>query len=210
MGLFRTLGLESLNNFKLYHYNTETFKELQSQNLQKQGPVVGAKSSDVVPKNVFDYENNISFFLEPIPIDLPSIFEGKHEFWKPGLKLVEHVITLGALPNNIAYRLVESPEKTKLLLSQTWSKETAKGNHEALKELEIKLGYWGIGLNNLEQAIKTYKKGLKGYYEKAYEISKTDPDMDILSKYASCVPHLMLYPGLIGLKVQSTKTITLR
>ena len=33
---------------------------------------------------------------------------------------------------------------------KTWSKETAKGNHEALKELEIKLGYWGFGLNNLE------------------------------------------------------------
>lgn len=91
MSLFRKSITEAQNNLKLYHYNLEEFDVLKSKSSQDNIPSEGA----------FDYTNSISFFLEPIPLEIADIFEGQHEFWKHGLRLVEHVVLIKDIPDDM-------------------------------------------------------------------------------------------------------------
>lgn len=194
----------------LYHYSNEEYKELGSLNYQKK-----AKKENGVDK-IENYSDHISFFLEPIPIDLPDILEGKHNFWKSGQTLYEHIVDTNVFHPDIKYVIVETPEKTHLLYSiQDWSK--CEGNPELIKKyksqirkMEIRKGYSGEGITSFVKAAKPLSHGIKGYYRNMVKLDKENPEDNLMDKYASCVPHVMMYTGMDPIKVKRVKQITLK
>ena len=153
----------------------------------------------------FDYDRNISLFMEPIPLDIASIYHHRHRFWKRGLELYQYEVPLENIPEGIVFRLVESPEKTELIYyKQDWSK--VNGENDPLidkyllerNRLEERLGYRGHGRGNLSKVARKFQKGIKGYMNEAIKLAyEFDDNLEetVFSRYAQCVPHLMIYPG---------------
>ena len=91
----------------LYHYSInkyETLKSLIAQRMPKKSQSNGDE---------FAYDRSLSFFLEPIPLDIAEIYFRRHEFWKSGLELYQYQVHLNALSKNIAFVLTETPKKTR-------------------------------------------------------------------------------------------------
>ena len=213
-----------------YHYSAEGFPELKS--LVAQGrkgrnsdverstlTVLENKIQQILDKLVLkgehSYDRHVSLFLEPIPLNLPEIFEHKHEFWISGLKLIEHIVLLEDIPENISFSLEESPEKTHLLYKkQDWTlvKEKTELIAEFKKEIvesQKKHGYIGHGKNSMIKACGRFTTGIERYYRESAKIAKQYPEDGGYSKYAACVPHLMIYPGYKSIKVHSHREIVL-
>lgn len=195
----------------LYHYSVERYSELSSlfsRNLEKEG-----FESD--KNDPFSYNKSISFFLEPIPLDLPKILENKHKFWKSGTKLYEYKISTSQLLEETPYVLVESEEVVDLIYNkQDWDK--AKGNPELIKkykqdikDLELKLKYRGTKITDFIKVSKKYSSGIKDRYKKLVELDKKYPQDNLLDKYAATVPHVMIYVSSLKIKPISVKQITL-
>lgn len=202
---------------KLYHYNVQHLDFLQS--------LYGRGISDEDKKRLgewatktdgpFAYTKNLSFFMEPIPLDLPEILHNEHTFWKSGLTLYEHVVDTKEFVHDIPYRLVEAAEKTDLIFrKQNW--DLAENNPELtsfyksqIADLEKELELEGTGVGNLVRVASRYK-GIRNYYKEAYKLYKKFPKDNLISKYAACVPHLMVYPAEAKIKVSRVNEITLK
>lgn len=216
-----------------YHYSIEPYDNLRSKVLQEANKTIDEPSSDEQMHEMaymkellmfqkshapdeYDYQRNISLFLEPVPRNLPSILHDKHQFWKSGVELWEYTIDSRDLPKTIPFRLVESPEVVELLYEkQDWS--NAKGNpalvnkYKAEKaQLEIELHLKGKGTTALELIARKYNKGIAGYYAKAYKLHVDNPEDKIIEKYAACVPHLMIYPGVQFVSYKERQQIKLK
>lgn len=187
----------------LYHYNLNRLKDIRSLKLQD-------KKSDV--EWYENYSSSVSFFFEPIPRDLPSIFEGKSKQWIAGSQLYEHVIDIDDIEEDIKFHITETPEKTRLLFyKQDWSK-VKKGNGlrdkylQEIEDMENKKGYRGEGLNDFVKAALPFKSGIRQYYIKAITLAQQEPL--IYDLYAGTVPHVMLFPDN-PIPVKSAKLIKL-
>lgn len=196
----------------LYHYSVERYIELSSlaaRGLQKKG--FEAKESDP-----FAYNKSISFFFEPIPLDLPEILHHKHSFWKSGTSLYQYEIYTSQLDDNTPYVLTESEEVIDLLYNkQDWDK--VKGNESLIKQyrkeiqdLETRLKYRGTDISDLIKVSGKYQKGIRDKYKALYELSLKYPNDGLLDKYAACVPHVMIYTDKLIIKPKLTKRIVLK
>ena len=114
--------------------------------------------------------------------------------------LYEHVVKLVSIPEDIEYKITSSYEKTDLILNkQNWKREVPSSVRERylreIDELERKLGYIGVGRENLIRAV-----------------NGIDIDIDMVRdfQYASYVPHAMLYVGVEAIRVNSTSKIVIR
>lgn len=192
---------------KLYHYSPIELTELKSRIAQ------GIKSAG--DHGIKGYASSISFFLEPIPLDIAEILKHEHDFWISGRELYQHEIDSNDLPLNVDFILVETPDKTKLLYDeQDWTK--AEGNPELVKQykqeiedLENKKGYRGKGRMKLVQVCKPFTKGISKYYQDMYKLHCKYPEDNLIKKYAATVPHLMVYVGRDSIPVTMAKKITL-
>lgn len=195
----------------LYHYSKEKYNSILSKTAQ------GYKGNQT---GEYVYNDSVSFFLSPIPRNLPDILENQHEFWKSGQELYEYKVTLNAFPEDIKYVLTESEEKTELLYEkQDWdiipsskngSKIMARYLQE-IREMELEKGYMGEGLSNLVKVCKKYSgRSLVPYYMKVAELHKKYPNDGLMSKYAACVPHLKLYVGKMVINYNSVTKIKLK
>lgn len=215
-----------------YHYNTEQFDELKSlvaqgrKGTNSQVERGGLTSKlELKVKELLDklslggehrYDRHISLFIEPIPDTLAKIFDGKHEFWQSGLKLIEHVISIDDLPDNISFSLEESTEKTKLLYEkQDWGIVKNKPEMIAVYKKEIAdvqkaHGYIGHGKRDMIKACTRYTNTLERSYRHAANLAKRHPEDGIYSRYASCVPHLMIYPGYKTIPVLRHRELILK
>lgn len=196
----------------LYHYSVEKYdslKSLSARELQKEGFV----SNEQDP---FAYNKSISFFFEPIPLDLPEILNNEHNFWKSGTRLYQYEISTSQLEEDVPYLLTESEEIIDTLYNkQDWSK--AKGQPEIvkqykaeLKELETRLRYKGTGVDNLIRVAKKYRTGIREKYKALYQLHLKNPEDGLLDKYAACVPHVMIYVDKQVLKPQRVQRIRLK
>lgn len=168
----------------------------------------------------FDYDRNISLFMEPIPLDIAKIYQNRHRFWKSGLELYQYEVPLENLPVEIVFRLVESPEKNELVYrKQNW--DLVKDSNDPLIEqyrteilkLEERLGYRGHGRGNLSKAARKFQKGIKGYMNEAIKLAyEFDDNLEetVFSRYAQCVPHLMIYPGYKEINYSNVTKIKLK
>lgn len=190
----------------VYHYSRKLYGELKSKNMQE-----GIVGSD----EAFAYDSHISFFLAPIPKDLPSILKNEHEFWTSGKNFFEYVTVLESLPEDTYWRITETKEKTNLIFNvQDWdniSEGQRVKNLKQIEALEYELGYKGKGTNALIQKLRKFKfEGRDEWYamRKLYEETKGE---NFMQQYAASVPHLMIYfnSSTTGIKFDSVKAIRL-
>lgn len=192
---------------KLYHYSTNRYDVLES--LNARGMVKQGHSKNSDKSDPFAYNKHISFFLEPIPEDIASILKHEHKFWKSGTVLMEHVISLDAIPRDVHYKLVESYEHTDMIFNkQQWERveHEPKLRTVYLKELsdmEQRLNYTGNSLDQMKKGLQNFKHNIRKDYENLYRLSKAYPESNMLAKYAASVPHLMIYLDRVRLKVDA-------
>lgn len=217
----------------LYHYNVEKHDNIRSHILQEADKEIEPPSSEESGHELaymkellsfqkryapdpYDYKRNVSFFLEPIPRNLPSILHNEHNFWKSGVSLWEYVIDSRDLPKNVPFQLVESNEATELIYrKQDWSNVNdnpalIKKYKQELEQLKIELRLKGEGSTALEVIARKYSKGIANYYAEAYKLHKDNPEDGIMDKYAACVPHLMVYPGVQSVPYKECNPIKLK
>lgn len=218
---------------KLYHYASEPYSVLKSRLRQGKMQIIKSeRKPDLMKKmesgllqtlDVLDlipswhYDRSISFFLEPIPLDIAKLYKGKHSFWKSGVELFEHVIDIDDLAAEPFYYLAETPKKIEFLYEkQDWDSITGPNDpkiKQFLKEIqkmEKKEHYRWKGRKEMLRVCKPFRGKLKDYIKKVVEIHEKHPEDGIMNKYAACVPHLMVYPGVMSIKVDNVSKITLK
>ena len=217
---------------KFYHYATSEFDDLRSRVAQGKGKLFIMDRKPELLENLegslvklldkvdfrdeWSYDRSISLFIAPLPLDIANIYGGLHELWKSGEQFVEYELDLDNIPAGCAWRLVESPEKTKLLYeTQDW--EAVKDDKSLIakyvKEIRAKeerMGYIGHGRESLEKVVKKFNKRTREYMEKAYKIALGYPEDGGFKKYAASVPHIMIYPGHKPVEYETNKLITLK
>lgn len=170
----------------LYHYGLNKHSVLKSIAMQR----------NIVTRNKMSYDNNISFFTQPLPTQLGSLFNGRNKHWVKGMVYYQHVVDVDGIPDNISYHLVESPQKTDLIINkQDWDK--AEKDHSLQQEylnqirsMEIANGYIGDTKSDMLNAIATIDKPLIDYYKQSIKYGLHE----VFELYAALVPHLMLFP----------------
>ena len=217
---------------KLYHYATAQFDDLRSRLAQGKGKLfildrmpellhnlqgsLAIQLDKVRLKDEWSYERSISLFIDPIPLDIAKIYKGQHELWQSGSEFIQYEVDIQSLPAGIGFRLVESPEKTKLLYEkQDWekAKEDKSLIPKYVKEIHDKekaLGYVGHGQTNLIRVVSRFENKTRRYMEQAVDIALEFPEDNGFKKYAACVPHVMIYPGYKPIEYSDSKTITLK
>lgn len=218
---------------KLYHYSSESHSVLKSRLRQGKMQIIKSeRKPDLMKKmesgllqalDVLDlipswhYDRSISFFLEPIPLDIAKLYKGKHSFWKSGVELFEHVTTINHLAFDPFYYLAETPKKIEFLYEkQDWdSIEDAddpkiKTFLKEIQKMEKREHYRWKGRKEMLRVSKPFIGKARGFIEQAAKLAEKYPDDGIMNKYAACVPHLMIYSGIDGIEVDNVSKITLK
>lgn len=147
------------------------------------------------------YCDHISFFFEPIPAALlPNIFPKDHHAWSKGKKLYEHIIDTRALPQKIDYDIVES---TKFIAAyddfatkNNWVDENPRLFKEWSQLEDRLMRQWGERGNDRSMLESKIQENQGIIADKYRDFAKRIDYEDNKYKYASAVPHLMLWiPG---------------
>lgn len=217
---------------KFYHYAFAKFDDLRSRLAQGKGKLfvmdrkpellsnlegsLAIQLDKIRLKGDWTYDRSISLFISPIPLDIAKIYKDQHELWQSGLEIYQYEVGIDNLPPGIGFRLVESPEKTKLLYEkQDWEKANEDKTliPKYLKEIQDKeksCGYIGYGREKLLKVSEPFRKHTRRYMEKAADIALEYPEDGGFKKYAACVPHVMIYPGHKPIEYSDVKLITLK
>ncbi len=180
----------------LYHYSKDEHKliqSLQSRNAEVTDDRLKLDAGGVLPP----YSTSISFFFNQIPNNLPDILDNKHNFWKP-MELFEYQIDTSNLPKDVIYYVAETPEWVKFTDRFDWSKakdsDIRKEYMLAIRKWEVENGFIGQGVKDFVEKASNYTGDLGTYYRNAYKLAKKEDGLDnFFSKYATYVPHAMLY-----------------
>jgi hypothetical protein len=171
----------------LYHYSSQMFDILKTR--EKQNKPLDSK----LKANSSDYDKHISFFLEPIPLDiLPDIHHNKHPFYVTGKEVYEYKIPTVNL-GTMRYYLTESPEKTKALYDTSIDDDAY---YALMDKVNKEQRYVGTKIKDIEDLVERFEGTTKNYFMKIPSYPNYE---EIKGKYAPCVPHLMIYPetGLV-------------
>ena len=184
----------------LYHYSDKTLDPLKTREAQGFVTSPEALKEELELKQYTAYpglyNQQISFFIDPIPRDLPDKFDGRHRFWKSGKTLYEHEVVVNSAISPLAlvkFMLVEAPWRQKFMDQTDFNNEhDARNYHLKCAAMRVHLGEQGQGVSDLIKVIEKYK----GTCNQHFGQYRDDPyyETDILPKYAAMVPHLMLYP----------------
>lgn len=202
MSLLRA-ALESRQSMKLYHYSQDFWPELKTRRVSgiaSNDEIRKADQSAVQKESHGSYIDHISFFFDPIPAKLlGELFGSEHRAWFKGNELYEYVIDVDSLEAAIPYHVVESLRRTEFMdrfvEEHNWVEDDPvllKRYLGELKRLEVKWGEFDKGLNHLKAQIKLNEGQTAENYLAA---SKREDFADGKHRYASNVPHLMLYPS---------------
>lgn len=234
----------------VYHYSTQDLKQLSSnvrsrtngqegleKNYNEQSSSSKLKANfklalDFITlgsplKFLFGYtmsdDRSIAFSLQPIPLDIAKLFEGKHKHWKSGTKLYEYKVRLGdgmldlkldtdVKEGNFPYRLVGTQDIRDKFF------EIIKGdnvNYDELPkrmiELEKKGGHYGKFGFEVAKTVRKVNRGITISIKEAVKLCKEAKIEELLySELYPFVPHLLLYAGPIRLIYVEKKQITLK
>lgn len=188
----------------LYHYSREKLRRLETV----------AFRTKTKPKKKMDYKNHLSFFLDPLPLDMARLHEGRSEVWKSGDKWFEHKIIL---PANLvfAYHLVNTPV-------QLLTMDTTFSSYDFDKHREVE-AYWA-NIYSVSEKEGAYSKesnaeGLWSAYERNKGTLLTAIELQVNGthalpwqprQHASRLPHLMLYPVGGVVEVSEVRQIKLK
>lgn len=198
MGRAFRMALERFSpGFKLYHYSAAKHTVLKTR--EKTSPpdkekLAKAKEDMETHKDPGTYYQHISFFFEPVPLDLVGkIFGKEHHFWFPGHDIYEHIVDLSSMPE-FKYRIVESPLAVKMFYETDWDDLDDSDLLKYFRELADKQkahGEIGSGPSELKSAASSM---VGSVLEAFKELPKRPNWEELKSKYAATVPHVMVYP----------------
>ncbi len=187
----------------LYHYSKERYDVLKTRLAQsivtdeeKQAGILRAKET----YRLAPYYEHISFFLEPIPLDILGAIYGKnHHTWYPGNELYEYKIDINKL-GVFKFELVESPEATKFYYDPKNDSLTLEEYYKELYKLRLRLNEIGYDKQSLIKVCSS----MLGLTRSCYLQIPSRPNWnEIKDKYAATVPHVMLYPKTGIVKYES-------
>lgn len=198
---------------KLYHYHSTPLDSLLTK--RKQG-ILEPQEITITEEEATRlqlpgaYIDHISFFIDPIPAKLlGELFGDFHQYWFTGNTIIEHVVDTDDLEAQITYRIVETPDKLQYLDSldiaddhSDWLQEYYIG----LNKIQAQNGELGTMRSGLEKQIERFVGRTDFFYQEA----RKRPDWEEnKSKYAACVPHVMLYPAQGMIPVRERYRITI-
>lgn len=183
--------------YHLYHYSEQQLAKIFTRRKQGGTPDDIVKLAESLANGIGDigcYLDHISFFLEPIPLDiLPKLFKGEHPFYKSDRQLIEHVVRVN-LKDDLKYSLQETPVIG--TFSDRWKWDDIDSDTRRIylrkinKEMD-RLKLQGTNPNDMFEVIRPYIGRTRDYFIKARSSQWAN---DTATKYAGEVPHLMLYP----------------
>lgn len=188
---------------KLYHYSKDIHPVLMSKAASGAVPAAEVQASREKAKKsivkVGAYCDHISFFFSPIPAFLlPKLFPADHAAWAKGTKLYEHVVDTKDLPYQITYEVVESAKRTALydqfVIDHNWTEDDPNILEAWLVHEMEHLSMWderGTSRTVLERKIHENMYSTSGAFLQAAQRADREENK---YKYASCVPHVMIYP----------------
>lgn len=168
---------------KLYHYSAKPHSELLTNSLRN---VVS--DHNVVSE---DYDDHLSFFMEPIPVDIAKQLNNEFDKWKSGTVLFEHVIYLSNIKIT-KWEFASTPEGRAFYIENfDISKRKSPGYIDEYLDKKAKFkkdnNLIGISSRVLANKIPSYISDDKmGTYIK---INKKHGRVD---QYASEIPHLLI------------------
>lgn len=191
----------------LYHYSASERDILKT--LKRQGGytqdqeaewIQWAKETDAVAP----YYESISFFCGAIEARTLMSVIPDHPFWKKGNIIFEHVVEMEEIDKDISFMFVETPDDMRELMQipiadfdkPGFENEYLRAKHKRKHQTgEIVDGHVSKAIfprELLELIGKKYNDPtewfIKKYRNQNYKEFWND------GKYASCVPHVMLYP----------------
>lgn len=185
----------------LYHYSKARYPELLTKRLSGASveEIRQAEKQRDRYKFIGAYVDHISFFFDPIPSKtLADIFKNNHETWYKGNVLYEYVVDVDQFEPDVGYSIVESRNKTAFMdafiKKHNWVEDDPVLLAKYLKELDELSRRWGeVGhsLEGLKNQIALNKDGTKQAYIAA---SKRADFEEGRHRYATNVPHVMVYP----------------
>lgn len=188
---------------KLYHYAPELYPQLLTRRRSGKADAAEIKRSEASAKKYLDegpYVDHISFFFDPIPADLlPKLYGPNHRAWFKGNRLYEYVVDVDILQRDLLYRVVESERKTafydKFVEEHNWIEDDPVLLMKYIREINALQRKWG----ELGREWSQFKQQIllnQGKTREAYIRASQRPDFeDGKQRYASNVPHLMVYPS---------------
>lgn len=199
----------------LYHYSSEARPELLT--LRRSDPPSKARFDKATRDNekmngVGFYFDHISFFFDPIPRNIGSLYKGiDHKVWKPGMVIYEHVVDTKLLM--FSFEVVESPIQVKHM-NDNWKDDFLldeneddyyqywRNRNEILRSEGLLVDKIAYNDKKLVLASAPFVGVLEDYYKKT--LKSTDKET-LSTHYAPSVPHVMLYPkdGVVPLIEQS-------
>lgn len=210
------LALEALGTFdKLYHYSASEYSEILTPRERGTTDPKKIKLAEERAKLlglVGPYCDHISFFFDPIPLDLLGKLFGKdHSVWFSGNKLYQHVISLDGL-GDCPYEVVETPTQNRVADEFDWSKEDERERNliefcKRQNRAKIRNGEIGYDRKALHEQISKYRGGTRDAY---IAVSKNADFQDGFYQYAAGVPHLMAYPPSGKVSVLEVKQVTIK
>lgn len=191
----------SSDHIHVYHYASQQYDVLKTK--KAQGVPTDTSSVGIVLNGKrFDYTDHISFFVEPIPLEIMGRVYGKdHSVWHPGSELYEHKVDMGKV-KSFMYHFVETPEKIAMLFDDGIDDQEY---YKRLEKVNAEKGYVGSGLSEFSHPYKQFQGQTKRHILRADSFPRWQESR---LKYAACVPHVMVYPkgGLIP--VESSRKVT--
>lgn len=183
----------------LYHYSKNRYDRLETRRLTQSHTPSELKEISYWTdqfNRIGDYIDHISFFFDPIPSKLlPNIFPSDHATWFKRNDLYEYVIDTDDLEHPFAYDIVETPKEQQILDSTEWIPDSLEFTTKYIRDQEErkrKNGEVGTDLSTFLKQIRLYKGKTKDFYVKA---ARRGDRKHNEYKYASGVPHVMLYPN---------------
>jgi hypothetical protein len=204
-------------SLKLYHYAPDFYPNLQTRRKSGKADVAEIKRAEESARRLGlegPYVDHISFFFDPIPADiLPNLYGQDHAVWFKGNKLYEYIVDVDSLQRDLLYRVVESERKTafldKFAEEHNWVDDDPVLLMKYLKEIDTLQRKWG----ELGREWSEFKKQIQlnqGKTRSAYIRASQRDDFEAgRRRYASNVPHLMVYPSPGVIDYAEVNTVTL-
>ena len=195
----------SSDHIHVYHYASQQYDVLKTRKAQGlQEPTEMGSGSSQTNREIRPgvYTEHVSFFVEPIPLEIMGHIYGKdHPVWHSGSELFEHKVDMGKV-KSFMYHFVETPEKIAMLFDDGIDD---KEYYKRLDKVNAEKGYVGSGLSEFSHPYKQFQGQTKRHILRADSFPRWQESR---LKYAACVPHVMVYPkgGLIP--VESSRKVT--
>lgn len=175
----------------IYHYAAKPFRTLLT--LRQQG----FKEQNLDLGGPRPYVDQISFFLDPIPVEIMGFLfaDMDHRVWRAGNTLYQHVVDTRRI-GPFDYMFVETPLDYRFM-DKRWPSDrdlTGPERQSYFSELYTEKrnnGLIGSGSTDLEKAAKSFIGGTRTAFIARASIN----DESEKKRYACGVPHVLVYPN---------------